>query len=225
MGASNGDSKKEGEQNIQGWLLRIDRSLWSPKEVMNYFCNDAINLISRHYFLYMPPESVRNFLGFMFSGGIERYQWHGMYLVGINDIYFHDRFLIFESIQNTTNLLNEEYLGQSPRNLNDSQTSNIRDQRQGLIKLVKDIFDKEQDALIAEINTLSEYRNERLPVNEDMLQKQVCGIHLFRVYILELFSLIFIDRIGLVVKLQNTRSNLKKFYSRRSFFMSNNDTS
>ena len=148
-----------------------------------------------------------------------------MYLVGINDIYFHDRFLIFESIQNTTNLLNEEYLGQSPRNLNDSQTSNIRDQRQGLIKLVKDIFDKEQDALIAEINTLSEYRNERLPVNEDMLQKQVCGIHLFRVYILELFSLIFIDRIGLVVKLQNTRSNLKKFYSRRSFFMSNNDTS
>ena len=110
--------------------------------------------------------------------GIERYQWHGMYLVGINAIYFRDRFLIFGSIQNTTNLLNEEYLGQSPRNLSDSQTSNIHDQRQGLIKLVKDIFDKEQHALIAEINTLSEYRNERLPVNEDMLQKQVCGIHL-----------------------------------------------
>ena len=114
----------------------------------------------------------------MFWGGIERYQWHGIYLVGINAIDFHDRFLIFGSIQNTTNLLNEEYLGQSPRNLSDSQTSNIHDQRQGLIKLVKDIFDKEQDALIAEINTLSEYRNERLPVNEDMLQKQVCGIHL-----------------------------------------------
>ena len=98
--------------------------------------------------------------------------------MGINAIDFHDRFLIFGSIQNTANLLNEEYLGQSPRNLNDSQTSNTHDQRQGLIKLVKDIFDKEQDALIAEINTLSEYRNERLPVNEDMLQKQVCGIHL-----------------------------------------------
>ena len=101
-----------------------------------------------------------------------------MCLVGINAINFHDHFLIFGSIQNTTNLLNEENLGQLPRNLNDSQTSNIHDQRQDLIKLVKDIFDKEQDALIAEINTLSEYRNERLPVNEDMLQKQVCGIHL-----------------------------------------------
>ena len=43
---------------------------------------------------------------------------------------------------------------------------------------MKDIFDKEQDALIAEINTLSEYRNERLPVNEDILQKEVRGIHL-----------------------------------------------
>ena len=128
-------------------------------------------------FVY-PLKASAIFWFFDVFRGIERYQWHGMYLVGINDIYFHDRFLIFGSIQNTTNLLNEEYLGQLPRNLSDSQTSNIHDQRQGLIKLVKDIFDKEQDALIAEINTLSEYRNERLPVNEDMLQKQVCGIHL-----------------------------------------------
>ena len=46
----------------------------------------------------------------------------------------------------------------------------------------------------------------------------------FRVYILELFSLIFIDRMTPLVKSEISRSNLKKFYSRSSFFMSNNNT-
>ena len=179
MVASNGDIKKEGEQNIQGWLLKTDRSLWSPKEIMNYFYNDAINLISCHCFLYIPHESVRNFMVFWCFQWYRKIPMAWDVLSGNQRHLFSWSFSHFRTHSEYNELTEWRILRTiAKKNLSNSQTSNIHDQRQGLIKLVKDIFDKEQDALIAEINTLSEYRNERLPVNEDILQKEVRGIHL-----------------------------------------------
>ena len=90
-------SKRKGSKTSKGFMISLGL-LWSPKEIMIIFTmTPLISFRVTVSFIY--PLKASGILWFFdVFRGIERYQWHGMYLVGINAIYFRDRFLIFGSI-------------------------------------------------------------------------------------------------------------------------------